>query len=303
MRGIDIYNDTGKVDFNAVKTAGYDFVMIKAGEGHTLADKSLSRNLTEAAAAGLHTGVYHWFWGRSGTETQQEIDFFLKTIRGCKMEMPVALDVEQSELLQLDKAELTTYIKQWLDGVKAAGYYPILYANKNWLVNYINITRLLDYDIWLAQYNDRITYTGPGNIGMWQYTSTGKVPGVRGGTGNCDINECYRDYPSIIRAGGWNNYPKNGAAPDVSWDTKEKRLKVGASYAALCTVRNTDERAAVRVDKPEICAIERMGPDYTARSGLVGDLYTITAITPGEARVIASLDGQDSASFPVYVEV
>ena len=161
---------------------------------------------------------------------------------------------------------------------------------------------LVEYDIWLAQYNDKITYTGPGNIGMWQHTSTGCVPRVRGGTGNCDINECYRDYPSIICAGGWNNYPKTNVAPDVSWDTKEKRLKVGSSYAALCTVRNTSERAAVRVDKPEICAIERMGPDYIARSGLVGDLYTITAIAPGEARVIASLDGEDSASFPVYVE-
>lgn len=300
MKGIDIYNGKGTVDFEAVKNCGCEFVMIKSSEGHTLADKSLSRNLTEAAKAGLHTGVYHWFWGRSEAETQQEIDFFLSVIRGCKLEMPVALDVEQTELTQLGKSKLTTYIKQWLDGVKSAGYYPILYANKNWLVNYIDVSRLLEYDIWLAQYNDKITYTGPGNIGMWQYTSTGTIPGV---SGNCDVNFCYRDYPSIIRAEGWNNYPKETALkPDVSWDTKEKSLKVGESYQALCTVRNTDKRASVRVDNPEICAIERMGPDYTSRAGTTGDLYTITGIAPGTARVIASLDGEDSASFPVTVE-
>lgn len=298
MKGIDIYNGTKTVDFAKVKAAGYEFAMIKASEGHTLADASLSRNLTEAAKAGLHTGVYHWFWGRSAEETQQEIDFFLQRVRGCKMEMPVALDVEQAELARLGRDKLTAYIKQWLDGVKAAGYFPILYASKAWLTSYIDMSRLLEYDIWIAQYFDRITYTGPGNIGMWQYTSTGKVPGVKG---NCDIDTCYRDYPSIIRAGGWNNYPKQEAKPDVSWDTREKKLLVKQSYAALCIVRNTDERASVRTDNPGVVAIERMGPDYTARSGQTGDLYTITGVNPGEATVIASING-DSASFPVIVE-
>ena len=298
MKGIDIYNGTKTVDFAKVKAAGYEFAMIKASEGHTLADASLSRNLTEAAKAGLHTGVYHWFWGRSTEETQQEIDFFLQRVRGCKMEMPVALDVEQKELAGLGRDKLTAYIKQWLDGVKAAGYFPIVYANKSWLNDYIDMTKLLEYDIWIAQYFDRITYTGPGNIGMWQYTSTGKVPGVKG---NCDIDTCYRDYPSIIRAGGWNNYPKQEAKPDVSWDTREKKLLVKQSYAALCIVRNTDERASVRTDNPGVVGIERMGPDYTARSGQTGDLYTITGVNPGTATVIASING-DSASFPVTVE-
>ena len=45
------------------------------------------------------------------------------------MEMPVALDVEQKELAGLGRDKLTAYIKQWLDGVKAAGYFPILYAS------------------------------------------------------------------------------------------------------------------------------------------------------------------------------
>ena len=226
MKGIDIYNGTGTVDFSAVKKAGYDFVMIKSSEGHTLVDKSLTRNLTEAAKAGLHTGVYHWFWGRSAEETQQEIDFFLKTVKGCQMEMPVALDVEQADLLKLGRDKLTQYIKQWCDGVKAGGYYPIIYANKAWLSSYIDMSKLLNYDIWIAQYNSKITYTGAGNIGMWQYTSTGKVPGVGGGNQNADVNVCYRDYPSIIRIGGFNNHTKEQVKADVSWDTKEKTLKM-----------------------------------------------------------------------------
>lgn len=301
MKGIDIYNGTGTVDFNAVKKAGYEFVMIKSSEGHTLRDKSLSRNLSEAAKAGLHTGVYHWFWGRSVEETQTEIDFFLNVIRGCKMEMPVALDVEQSDLIALGRDRLTGYIKQWCDGVKAGGYFPVIYANKAWLTSYIDMSRLNEFDIWLAQYNNRITYTGPGNIGMWQYTSSGKVPGVRNGTGNCDLNECYRDYPSIIRAGGFNNYPKQELKADVSWDTKEKTLLVKESYAALCVVKNSDQRATVRVEDPSVCAIERVNPDYTARSGQNGDLYEITGVSVGTTRVIASITGEDSASFPVTV--
>ena len=300
MKGIDIYNGTGVVDFNKVKAAGYDFVMIKSSEGHTLADKSLSRNLTEAAKAGVYTGVYHWFWGRSEEETDLEIDFFLKTIRGCKMKMPVALDVEQAELSKLGKSTLTKLIKRWLDGVKENGYYPIVYANKNWLINYIDMTQLKGYDIWLAQYNTQITYEGAGEIGMWQYSSSAKVPGVKNGTGNCDVNICYKDYPDIIVSNGYNNYPKPITKPDVSWDTLHKDLTIGGSYQALCVIKNTEERASVRTDNPQVVAIERMGPDYTARSGQTGDIYTITGISKGEARIIASIKG-DSASFTVNV--
>lgn len=295
MKGIDIYNGTGTVDFNAVKSAGYEFVITKSSEGHTLRDNSLSRNLTEAAKAGLHTGVYHWFWGRSESETDQEIEFFLSVIRGCKMEMPVALDVEQIDLAGLGKDKLTSYVKRWLDGVKAAGYYPMIYTNLNWSRNYLDMSRLADYDIWLAQYNDKMTYTGAGTVGIWQYSSSGKVPGVKGGTGNCDVNICYKEYPQIIRAGGWNNYPKPAAQSESVWDTKSKKMTVGQEYAALCT-----SDATVEILNPEIAAIKKVQPGYTARSGKTGDLYTIRALQSGNTEITATLNGITSG-FPVIV--
>ena len=90
-KGIDVYNGTGKVDWKLVKEAGYDFAMIKSSEGHTLADRSMSENLTNAAAAGLHTGVYHWMHAVTTEEAAKEAEFFLNIIRGCKMEYPLSL--------------------------------------------------------------------------------------------------------------------------------------------------------------------------------------------------------------------
>ena len=45
------------------------------------------------------------------------------------------------------------------------------------------LTELEQYPFWLALYSDRMTY--PYRFEMWQYTDSGKVPGIEG---NVDIN-------------------------------------------------------------------------------------------------------------------
>ena len=47
----------------------------------------------------------------------------------------------------------------------------------------MDISALKEYDFWLAAYTQRMEYEY--KIDMWQYTNTGRVPGIQG---DVDIN-------------------------------------------------------------------------------------------------------------------
>jgi GH25 family lysozyme M1 (1,4-beta-N-acetylmuramidase) len=59
------------------------------------------------------------------------------------------------------------------------------------------------------------------SYGIWQKSSTGRVPGI---VGDVDLDECYVDYPAIIKSRGDNGFPKP-TAPAV-----KKAMKVTVEY-------------------------------------------------------------------------
>ena len=67
-------------------------------------------------------------------------------------------------------------INAFCQTIQNGGYKAGIYANKTWLSQKMNISALSGYKIWLAQYNDTVTYTG--RYDMWQYSETGTVPGI-----------------------------------------------------------------------------------------------------------------------------
>ncbi len=81
----------------------------------------------------------------------------------------------------------------FLSRVEELGRYCILYTYKSFAAAYLDMSALSRYDFWLAHYTARTDYTGP--YGMWQYTSSGSVPGI---SGRVDCNRAYKDYPAII---------------------------------------------------------------------------------------------------------
>ena len=83
--------------------------------------------------------------------------------------------------------------------------------------------------------------------------------------------------------------------PQGAWDTESKELSVGEEYAALCV-----SGASVEVSDPAAVAMVRAEPNYTARSGRTGDLYTFRGMRAGTAVVRACGKGV-SGEFPVTV--
>lgn len=211
ITGIDVSTWQGDIDWNKVKRNGIGYAIIRSSFGSpdpSQVDNRFEQNYKGAKAAGLPVGAYHYGYAVSEAEARQEAKFFLDTIKGKQFEYPVYYDVEDSGTMgKLSKQALTNVVKAFCSEVEKAGYYVGVYASLNWLDNKFYPNQL-PYDIWVAQYYSKCQYTG--NYGMWQYSSSGSVPGI---AGSVDMNECYQDYPKLIKERGLNGFPKPSSTP------------------------------------------------------------------------------------------
>ena len=279
MKGIDVSVSQGKIDWKKLR-CGYGSDMAEQD------DKQWSYNVAECERIGIPFGVYLYSYAMDLDEADSEAAHVLRLLKGHNPALPVYLDMEDADGYKAERGGIsrslaTDICVRFCEKVRASGYVPGVYANLDWTRNHLDMDKLSTYEFWIAQYNDVCTYTG--SYGLWQYTSKGRVDGI---SGNVDMNIMYADYLK----------PR----ADVSWDTAQKSLSVGGEYSALCTLRGSNV-LAVRTTDPEVAAIVRHQAGYVSKRDQTGDLYTIRAIAPGEARVIAATDG-DSASFPVIVE-
>ena len=101
--------------------------------------------------------------------------------------MPLYIDLEWSAAAKYANVVATAYINK----MKALGGRPGIYANLNWFNNYLNTANYINYPLWIAQYNSRITHRNPSWFGMWQYSSSGSVKGING---RVDMDKCYVAY-------------------------------------------------------------------------------------------------------------
>ena len=84
---------------------------------------------------------------------------------------------------------MDSIITVFCSAVGDAGYIPGIYMSTYPLMAYVSESVRARYTVWVAQYNVRCNYDG--DYGIWQYSSKGSVPGVRGCV---DMNICYEDF-------------------------------------------------------------------------------------------------------------
>lgn len=197
--GVDISKYQDHVDFNKLKKAGIDFCMIRVGArgygtGQLILDENFQDNIKRATDAGLEVGVYFFSQAITEEEAIEEANMVLEYIKDYEVSYPVAFDMEYIEndtarVEQLSKKEKTQIAVTFMDAIETAGYTPILYGKKEWLIKKLDLTKLEDYDIWLSQYEDIPDY--PYEFSMWQYTNQGTVDGI---SGKVDLNISFIDY-------------------------------------------------------------------------------------------------------------
>ncbi len=199
--GVDLSKQNGDVNFNSMKAAGVDYVMIRLGgrgysTGQISLDENFKKNIEGAAAAGLDIGVYFYSQAISQEEAIQEVNFVIQNLEPYRanVKYPIAFDMEfvandTARIDSLTKDEKTNIATSFLESVKAAGYVPMIYGDKEWLIKEIDLARLQSYDVWLVQEQELPDY--PYQFTMWQYSTEGVVNGV---SGDANLNISFVGY-------------------------------------------------------------------------------------------------------------
>ncbi len=188
-RGIDVSTHQGEIDWKAVKDAGRDFVFVRAafrayGEtGKLFEDDRARKNLKDAAAAGLDTGVYVFSQAVNEKEALEEADLVLKVIKDAKLTLPVVFDPEKirNDTARTDHVSGEQFTKNTLAfcrKIREAGYQPMVYANMVWEADLYDMKQLQNLPVWYADY-EPVPQT-PYDFRFWQYSEKGTVPGIDG---------------------------------------------------------------------------------------------------------------------------
>ena len=189
MKGIDVSEANGNIDFNKVKKSGVDFVIIRVGwignkENHSL-DKYFNQNYEKAKNAGLKIGFYIYNYSKSTEAIKSGANWVLNNIKDKTFDYPIFIDMEDSSLLVCKNLNLLCI--EFCNIINLNGFKSGIYANLDWFRNKLNINELLNYKIWLAEWNGKENHTANFKVDMWQYSSKGKIDGI---VGNVDLNKC-----------------------------------------------------------------------------------------------------------------
>ena len=192
MLGIDVSTHQKQIDWQQVKDAGIEFVMIRLAyrgsvEGLLSADEWAQTNYAGAKAAGLKVGGYIFTQAISVEEAVEDARYAMDIIRDWELDMPLVYDWELIDEsyrnANVDARTLTDCTKAFCETVEAAGYDAMIYFNPGQSRKQMYLQELTDYGFWLAMYSDHMDYEY--KVDMWQYTCEGSVPGI---SGNVDIN-------------------------------------------------------------------------------------------------------------------
>lgn len=222
VKGVDISGANGNVDFAMLKRNGISFVMINLGN-------NFADNVKKAEAAGMHWGAYYYTYSLNAAEDKEELNKILGRLAGKKPTYPVAIDVEDADGYKKrnggwNYSNVNRNAKYLLEGLAKAGYYPMIYTGFEEIENYLSKEVWQKYDMWFAHWAKKCGYTGS-NLTMWQFGGeTNLICSPYIGGAIFDQNYCYKDYPTIIKNGGYNNWSKSsgGTTPVTPTPTQDK---------------------------------------------------------------------------------
>lgn len=175
MKGIDVSEHNGTINWQDVVNDGNEFVIIRLGWGNRHLDERFYDNFNGALQAGLKIGIYYYSEATSASEAAAEAEFAAYIMQDAgitpdMLDMGFWFDEEnddwKSERLT-DPEEITDICTTFINTMEEAGYRCGLYANYYYLTEVIDMSRLPGIPVWCAQYSKQCDYDG---AAIWQYT-------------------------------------------------------------------------------------------------------------------------------------
>ena len=195
ITGIDVSYYQKDIDWIQVRDAGIEFVIVRLGyrgyeSGNLFVDQKAYQNLYGAKEVGLRVGAYFYSQAITPQEAEEEAAFALQILDGFPLDMPVVFDWEfvtdnVARTDNMDAVTLTQCTIAFCEAIRAGGYHAMVYFNPYMAENFVDLLAFQDmgYPFWLAHYTDTMTF--PHRVQIWQYSYTGKVPGI---PGSVDLN-------------------------------------------------------------------------------------------------------------------
>ena len=176
--GIDVSHYQGHIDWKAVHATGKVlYAYVKATESTSLVDNTYSYNIKQARAAGIPVGCYHFF--SPSTDGSAQLKNFINTVNLNGHDLVPMVDVELRGKSPLP--QFITNLRTFIQGIEKHYHVkPILYTSVNFYNKYL-AGHFDDYVYMIARYAEEIPQPEKGcRFGLWQYSATGRVNGIRG---------------------------------------------------------------------------------------------------------------------------
>ncbi len=206
FQGLNVSEFQGTVDWEQVKSAGFQFAMLCAGHGFGILDRQFQRNAAECNRIGLPIGAYWICHAINPEAARQEADGCINTISTYHLEYPVCYNIGQTAFsyaaqhgVSVTPELVTQFVKNFCNRVEELGYYPMFYSNREVLNSYFTSDFLKDYALWYSSFDSTLDYT---DCSIWQFTNKRGIPGIEQ---NVDLNIGFIDFPEVIQNKGLNH--------------------------------------------------------------------------------------------------
>ena len=207
-KGPDISKHNGVVNIKKVRDAGYKRIGIRAGYGKNNVDEKYVSNALACFNLAVQVLLYWFSYAYTAAMAVAEAEFCIAQAKKYWTKCPIAFDFEYDSVnyarkrgVNVTRQLATDMAIAFLSKVKEAGYIPVIYTNKDYLNKYFEMDRIVKalgkVYVWYARYTSSLSASEIDLADIWQYTSSGAVPGI---SGKCDINIFYTDFEAVVLA-------------------------------------------------------------------------------------------------------
>ena len=197
---LDVSRWQGRIDWDTVKASGrVHGVMLRAlgsRSGTPYIDPMFETNYSACIRLGIPVGVYYYSCAVTAPQRNAELALLHDALRGKRLQLPAAIDVEDARLRALTPDALSALVAGAARQLEHWGLYAMVYTYTHFADTALHMDTLAPFDLWLADYRGKRPAR---RHGMWQYTSRGRAPGI---SGPVDLSRTEKDYPALLHRAG-----------------------------------------------------------------------------------------------------
>ncbi len=179
VRGIDVSNHQGAIEWKRVPQGPVHFAYIKATEGQDFRDARFAENWRGSADAGLKRGAYHFFTLKS--TGQQQAANFIAVVPKDPEALPPVVDVEQwgNASTRPSVEAFQHELSDFMSAVRSHyGQEPVIYTANDYRNYYLR--GFPKGRLWIRSVITAPRLTDEAPWHFWQYSEKKRVPGING---------------------------------------------------------------------------------------------------------------------------